>query len=234
MKPNSQVSLVNMSNGISIFGQAAEITKQVLEAPRNSTTKKSLERALGRRVDNEAFEDVFKLVAGQLRSQIEQSSAEVQRGKAQLQTEVKNARAKNVMIFKAAGNDQTQASLTGEPSDVKMIDTVDGMILIGAIALGKSPLDRRDDETALFSVQGPTLGTVGVRVPLEGGDREGTSYAAPLALSAAALMVAANPKITPDQLEKILKDTSRPVKRGLNEIDIVAAQSAARLAAESR
>jgi serine protease len=74
-------------------------------------------------------------------------------------------------------------------------------------------------------------------------DSEGTSFAAPYAASVAALMIKANPKITPDQIENILTSPGvarhipnqtrpgwphEPPRDGAGEIDPVAAVAAAR------
>jgi serine protease len=74
-------------------------------------------------------------------------------------------------------------------------------------------------------------------------DADGTSFAAPYAASVAALMVKADPKITPDQIEQILTSPgvarhvpnakvegvgSEPPRDGAGEIDPVAAVAAAR------
>jgi subtilisin family serine protease len=107
------------------------------------------------------------------------------------------------------------------------------MVVVGATNLGADPLSLKDDAVAGLSVEGASLGAVGEHVPLRHGDSKGTSLSAPFALSVAALMVKANPAMTPDQIERVLQQTAVPIKGGLNEVNAVKAVAVAKALAPS-
>jgi hypothetical protein len=139
------------------------------------------------------------------------NQATLNRLKSEFQTEVTQARQRGLLIFNAAGNDREFANdVMGDPNHSKTyFDGTRGMITVGSVDL-KSPKTTADDDIAPHSAEGQiTIAAPGVNLPVgvNGNKTEkmnGTSFAAPYAASVAALMIAANPKITPDQIESIL------------------------------
>jgi hypothetical protein len=129
-----------------------------------------------------------------------------------LQQEVTLARNKGMLIFNAAGNDRDAANVAvADPNaSINAFDSIKGMITVGAANLG-APGNPNDDSMSKDSSAGKSIkiAAPGVDIPVgvenkKAAKRNGTSFAAPYAASVAALMVAANPKITPDQIESIL------------------------------
>jgi subtilisin family serine protease len=116
-------------------------------------------------------------------------------------------------------------------------------MLVGATDIG-DPKNPKDDVVANFSGETATVAAPGVRMPVgmkrdgrgqaQSDDRDGTSFAAPYAGGIVALMIKANPKITPDEIEAILtdptvaRDLPGTTRDGAGEIDPVAAVSAAK------
>lgn len=130
-----------------------------------------------------------------------------------LQQEVNLARNKGMLIFNAAGNDRDVANTAvADPNaSISAFDSIKGMITVGAANLG-APGNPNDDSMSKDSSAGKSIkiAAPGVDIPVGVENKKaakkmsGTSFAAPYAASVAALMVAANPKITPDQIEAIL------------------------------
>jgi hypothetical protein len=231
--PRGQVSLVNMSNGHTIFTSAISVSEWALKAPKGSPLYRSLTQELGHAPTPDDRIAIEVRVTRQLRDALAPGGAAQRDFTAAhdaLAQDVADARTRGVMVFKAAGNDRLDVL---EPGDAKAIELGSGMIVVGAIDLGKKIFDSRDDTVAAFSVEGAKLGAVGVRVPIKGADEDGTSFSTPFTVSVAALMIKANPRLTADQLEQALNDTSFPVKGGLNEVDVVKAVARAKALARS-
>jgi len=223
LPPNAPTTLVNMSNGVAMTTVLRHVLNEVKNAPAGSPLHGEVTALLGHPFAGDAdLKTLGEHFGNVLRAEL--SSPQLVAAQKALQNDVAVARSHGVMVFKAAGNDLNKVQVIGRASDWKPIDSVEGMISIGAIDLGANPTDSKDDKVAPFSVEGPVLGAVGMQVPLRAGDANGTSYATPFALSVAALMLKANPKLKPDDLERILKSTSFSVGDAkLKEVDVVKA-----------
>ena len=154
---------------------------------------------------------------------IAKAGPEIERATRALEAEVAAARAAKVLVFQASGNEQMQANAWEVPDSAKIFQDVRGVVSVGAIDLCTDGRSMEDDHVAEFSVIGPVLGAAGVRIPLGGYNATGTSQSAPFVASVAALMLKANSSLGPDQIEQILKDTAKPVKGGLNQVDVIEA-----------
>ncbi len=229
LPPNAPTTLVNMSNAMQMTTLLRETMEQAAKAPAGSPLHEDVSKLLGHPFNSKNEDDVKKLgnhVADVYRKQL--GSPEVAKAREALEKDVASARGHGVMVFKAAGNGNPK-QIVGQASDWQPVDTVKGMISIGAIDLGANATDARDDQVAPFSVEGAVIGAVGVNVPLRFGDRNGTSYATPFVVSVAALMLKANPKLKPDDVERILKATAFQVGGAkLKEVDVAKAVAMAK------
>lgn len=220
--PRDRISFVNMSNGLPPVVVARNIVADVLNAPKDSPLFRSMTRELGHppgEADKIAIE--MRVLHKMRESAGAERGLKLQVSRSLLAEEVAAARKQGVMVFKSAGNERKTVVT---PDDAKANELGSGMVLVGAIDLGKSVFDSSDDTVTEFSVEGAKLGAVGAKMPFRGGERKGTSYATPFMVSVAMLMAKANPRITPDQVEQILSETSTPVKGGgLNTIHPVTA-----------
>jgi subtilisin family serine protease len=151
----------------------------------------------------------------------------------QLEGTVRDARRSGILPFCSAGNTYSEAASLSDDTDSLNVAAVKGMIVVGATEL-RDPFDREQDRSAYFSSGSDrlpgyvTLSTVGADVPF-GPRRElasGTSFSTPIAASVAALMIEANPSLTPDDVERLMKRAVRDlpgVRDGAGELDPVAA-----------
>jgi hypothetical protein len=177
--------------------------------------------------------------------------------RAQLAAELADGRKEGLLVFAAAGNAH-QGGVSSAATESAFAGTP-GLITVGAADI-RDPKDPNDDQITQFSSPGNSISAPGAGIPTarprssadtHAGekprpvDADGTSFAGPYAVSVAALMVKANPKITPDQIEQILAspkvahhipnapddpsaDLTEPPRDGSGEIDPVAAVVAAR------
>lgn len=131
--------------------------------------------------------------------------------KGALEKEVKDARKDGILVFNAAGNELAEAKVLGDEAlSTLYSDQVKGLITVGAADLSKATSAGANamwDGSAKGSSIEITAPGVNLPVGASGNTAvgmNGTSFASPYAASVAALMVAANPKITPDQIDQIL------------------------------
>lgn len=156
-------------------------------------------------------EQLAKLIAAEMKQQAAQPANAERSAKlvAELQLEVDAASAKGLVIFNGAGNSGELADKLGDREFARSVtDPVRGIVTVGAADLGSTP-SPRDDTMWPDSAPGGRIAAPGVNLPVYeragqpvGGS--GTSFAAPYAASVAALMIAANPRITPAQIRDIL------------------------------
>lgn len=125
-----------------------------------------------------------------------------------LENELAEARKKGLLVINAAGNDHEVANVLGDPKSSTIIfDSIKGLVTVGATDL-RTPKNAKMWEG---SAEGKSIeiAAPGVELPVGVENNRttketGTSFAAPYVASVAALMIKANPKITPDQIEAIL------------------------------
>ena len=141
-----------------------------------------------------------------------QLQADLTRERSRLEAEVAAARQAGVRPCETAGNSFDEASAIGDPSlAVSPTDGIKGLFRVGAThPNGKGVAD---DQVAAFSSPGQiTASAPGVQIPV-GVDKngkafgvDGTSYSAPIMAETAYVMSSINPKLSIDQIEKLLTD----------------------------
>ena len=153
-------TLVNMSQGLPLSDVVKLVLQPMMNAPPGSQLNREATDLLGHapRPGDEAA--LGKIIAAEVHKALD--SAPVAAARAALEQQVADGRDAGVLIFKASGNDRRSAEQLGNPADAEAIDAVKGMVLVGAIDLGRNALDPSDDTVAPFSVQGPVLGAVGM------------------------------------------------------------------------
>jgi subtilisin family serine protease len=146
------------------------------------------------------------------------SSAAVKAEQAKLEKSLKDGREQDkLLVFKSAGNGEEDGKAMGDPKIGRDFDNAKGFLTVAAI-------ERKNgkDTIAPFSSSGNDDGIaapganmpVGVKPNGSLSPQDGTSFAAPYAMGVAGLMSKANPKLTPDQIESVMKETARDVIPG--------------------
>lgn len=180
-------------------------------------------------------------------------------GRERLSEEVALARRANIYPLISAGNDGLpdaiyealekeagpEARATLESQHRNVLSGIPGLRSIGATGVGEGP-SSSDDTMADFSSPGANIATLGDDIPVGapnpfavlGGapnvaiEADGTSFSAPYTGGVIALMVAAHPAITPDEIDQILDATARDrpgsTRDGRGVLDEVAAARGAR------
>lgn len=165
---DGRTTLASISNGTSLISVANRLAQVALNAPRGSTMYAELCAALGHapRVGNDADRDLIAehLVPSLHRARL--ASPAVRAALGQLDAAVVAARKRGVLVLKSAGNEQREPYALKDPRVAMQFDAVPSMMVVGAIDLGKHPTDSQDDTIAEFSVMGPALHSVGVKVPV--------------------------------------------------------------------
>lgn len=160
------------------------------------------------------------------------------------QTAINSARSRNSVVIVAAGNDNVPASLA-TPANCNGVVTVAATGRTGARAVysnygptidvaapGGDSSQSADNgilSTLNLGFTSPAPSPTGAYYDM----KDGTSMAAPFVAGIAALMIARNNALTPDQIETMLRDTARPFPTycsggcGSGIVDAAAAVSAA-------
>jgi len=231
---DGRTRIVSMSWGKDIATVAGELAMRV--APGSdawSAGVEPVEQRLRRHIDAGNPDDAAQVrreLAHQLADEMGRqltdavNAEKFRKLKSDLQGEVNKATNKGLVIFNAAGNDADFARrvLGNEGLSTMVTDSINGPISVGAVDLRKRTIWERSASSRIAApgVELPVGTNNGAAMNVNG-----TSFAAPYAASVAALMVAANPKITPGQIKAIL--TSATVTTGLADgtrmIDPVAA-----------
>ena len=167
-----------------------------------------------------------------------ESKARMDSARGRLANEAKAARDAGILPIAAAGNEHAEGLPAGW--DQSGIAGVPGILAVGAADIG-DPTTPDDDVMGGFSSQGASVAAPGVNMPvgaagLDGAPQnvQGTSFAAPYTASVGALMIRANPDISPDQLHQILTsaeattDLGGTTRDGAGLLDPVAAVRMAR------
>lgn len=246
---DGQTKIVNMSWGNSEEALVALATKAALGNADSPLTKELNKRRAAAGLPPldlsrpQAKEDLRQFIAGLIHQAVTSpdGAKRIQTARADATVAVAKAREAGFLPIAAAGN-FFEGTRTNERSraNENLVATIPGVLSVGSVALG-DPTKNGDETMGKSSSTGAAVSAPGVDVPVgydtktrRSTDVSGTSFAAPYAASVAALMVKANPNITPAQIEKILlsatvatdvKGTSRD---GAGVIDPVAAVRAAK------
>ena len=222
--PNDgKLTLVNTSWSDNIYVVAEAAAGYLGSAPAGSKQHQEATRLLGHPPRRETSADGGESVVEEDHDQLAVAMGEriaarmaepeirarFDRARGDLDQELAAGRKKNVLVFSSASNDYQASAQLGHPEWSAATEaSVPNLINVGALAIPGvtgAPVD-----VASFSSSGPiTLSAPGVDIPVGDPDRptaSGTSYASPIALQTAALMNAANPNLTADQLAQRLVD----------------------------
>jgi subtilase family protein len=241
---DKRTRIVSFSSGISVLRLAQQLVTEIGRTPPQSRIKVDAEAWFGRKIANNA--DVLALrdaIAAELLARIEKPKvkARIKKEQAELTETVRRARESRIAIFASCGNDYAVGA--SEALTTHVTAGIRGITLVGATAI-HDPNSRAADRMADFSNPGAHLSAPGVKWPVapppngEGppADTDGTSYSGPFVASVAALMIAENPAISPEQIEAGLLESARHVpgagvaRDGAGMIDPVAAVAYARAA----
>jgi subtilisin family serine protease len=240
---DGQTQIVNMSWGQSEDALVAEATKAALGNADSPLVHELNERRQFRGLPpldmkSPAGQEALRaFVAEGIREALAspQATTRLNTARADAIAAVAKAREAGFLPIAAAGN-FFEPGRTGERSatNENLVATLPGVLSVGSVTLG-DPARVGDEAMGESSSTGAAIAAPGVGVPVRMDTRpdrvdvEGTSFAAPYAASVAALMVKANPNITPAQIEKILqspavaKDVKGTSRDGAGVIDPVAA-----------
>jgi hypothetical protein len=239
---DGKTTIVSRSQNGDIVSRVDRVFPQVDSAPAGSPLRKDMDRLLGHPYGEGGKADKVK-VGMHLLERIHQEASRpavqeaLQAARTSLEGELEKDKQAGMIVFNGAGNSTHE----GMPVEYgrSTIAGVKGLIQVGAAALGPHG-DPSKATMAGFSSEGATIATVGAGMPIKAGpdgrtpvDDEGTSFAAPYAAGIAALMVKANPKITPDQITSIMTDARAThdlpgVRDGAGLVDPVRAVQMAR------
>jgi hypothetical protein len=217
-----KTQIANLSWGTSPQRNAAQLLKTIIQLDANHPILQQARADWSRQHNGgRAFQAsdepkarlfLMKQLVAEMKAIETNPSSDFARLKGQLETELAEARRYGLLVFNAAGNERTDAVkfLNDETAATTSFDAVKGMVTVGAADL-KVLADLKDDVAWDGSAPGKSIEIAAPGVDLPVGvannaavNKTATSYAAPYAASVAALMVAANPNITPDQIEAIL------------------------------
>ncbi|WP_157267881.1 S8 family serine peptidase [Azohydromonas aeria] len=246
-RQDGQSKIVNMSWGMSQDALVAEATKAALGNPASPLIEElDARRAaagqppldLSRTADQEALRAWVGEVIGQA-LQSPEGAQRLRGARAEAVAAVARAREAGFLPIAAAGNFfEAGRTPEGSRTNENLVATIPGVLSVGAVTLG-APTRLGDERMGGMSSPGAALSAPGVDVPVDIkqgrlADASGTSLSAPYVASVAALMVKANPNITPAQIEKILlspavaTDVKGTQRDGAGVIDPVAAVREAR------
>jgi subtilisin family serine protease len=246
---DGQTKIVNMSWGMSEDALVAQATKAALDNPDSPLVAElnARHQALGKPALDlsrpGAKEELRHFIAGLIHQAISSpdGTQRLLAARKEAIASVAKAREAGFLPIAAAGN-FFEARRTGERSQTNenLVATIPGVLSVGSVALGDATR-KGDAAMGEDSSTGAAIAAPGVDVPV-GIDKKtrgtidvsGTSFASPYAASVAALMIKANPNITPAQIERILQsdavttDVKGTTRDGAGVIDPVAAVRAAK------
>ncbi len=219
--------LVNMSWSLSYRKAAKNLVKQALldrakpkghpeRIVRDTKVARYLEALLGCRVTEDNMPELIDLIAERIHGEAQKPNhaGYTQTIRKRLSTALSDARNERIMVFAAAGNDRTDRA---HHLSVGLDDGVQGMVSVGAADIGDPETDGDDRVWAKSSKGQLTLVGPGVNVPLKEADGliqelSGTSTACPFLIGLASLMATANPKASPDDIERLMKEATTTVE----------------------
>lgn len=159
--------------------------------------------------------------------------------RANLEKSLGDARKAGIMVFQAANNDTEWATSAGRPDmAISTTSGIKGLFRVGAT--NPNGAGTADDTMAGFSGEGVvTASATGMNIPVGVKDGkafnvEGTSFASPLMAETAYLVSNANPKLSIDQIQRVLtdprvaRDISGTTRDGAGVVDPFAAAMVAK------
>ena len=223
-------TFVNMSWGQSPERVANKMTSRVLHAPEGSRLHEQAVEVLGHPPKTNGTPEEMKAQFLKVKQELvypafdkvlqsDEHKARMDAGRDALAQEVAAARDKNILVFVAAGNEHDSAAESGRPDLTHTtMAGVEGLVRVGGTNIGQPGPD--DDKVADLSNAGPvdvSAPAVGIPVgsntppgtPSKGvpaTDVDGTSFAAPIATEVAYAMASANPDLSIDDIETLMKD----------------------------
>jgi hypothetical protein len=208
-------TFVNMSWGETPHETADKIMGSIAMSPPSSKLRSEVTKFLGREPRSE--QDMQKVMKGLIYPAVERAMGtpehKAQMGAARkgLEEELARGREKNILVFNAAGNAFSDATQLGKPNfSVSSVSGIKGMINVGSVDLNGR--GTRDDRVSSFSSDGRIdIAAPGKDIPvgLRNGrvERvEGTSFASPNAVDVARAISAANPRLSADDIARLITD----------------------------
>lgn len=210
----TETVFVNMSYGTTSSSIASSILDVLEDAPENSRASQYLHELGGTRT--ERHHEMIRRVGSALDAPAAQRRMTHARGR--LAREIRAARDNRVIVYTSAGNARDEVPVENRGYSAHVSDGVPGLMVIGATDLF-DPTNFGDDRMTNFSSEGRvTFATPGATMPVkrDGRDGRGTSYASPYGVAGGVLMVAANPDLTPDEIEAIQRRVAHDIPTELD------------------
>ena len=226
LRNDGKKTFMNMSHGLSPDIEATQIAARMMMAKEGTQLHTEAKAVLGHaprltELEGGGFrlnrEDMEKLKRESVfpKLQTEMDTPEykhaMQQARGRLEQELKAGREAGIMVFQAAGNEHDTAQAAGWPQMSQTTTTgVPGLFVVGATDM-QGP-GTADDQIWLDSGAGPvTASAPGVDIPVGVDDGKatnlsGTSFASPAMTETAYAMASANPNLSLDEIEALLKD----------------------------
>lgn len=228
----TETSFINMSFGTTSSSIAETLIEHMTDAPEGSAAAAYLS-GLGD-TDDDRLHEMIRRVRKVLDTPA--STTRVRRANKSLAAELKAARDKRVIAYTSAGNARDEIPEEGHDYSTHIADDVPGLMVIGATEYN-DPKRFGDDRMTGFSSEGHIVfAAPGSKMPIkrDGSDGRGTSYASPYGVGVGVLMVAANPDLTPDDIERIQRGATHDIPTELDGEGVIDPIAAVERAAESR
>lgn len=218
-------TFMNMSWGQSPEGTANQLARTMLLSEPGTKLHDDTVAALGRepkvtkegdrtRIERAELEEIKqKLVYPALDREMNtpEFKQDMATARANMEKAIADGRKAGIMVFQAANNDAEWASATGRPDmAISTTSGIKGLFRVGAT--NPNGAGTADDTMAGFSGEGVvTASAAGMNIPVGVKDGkafnvEGTSFASPLMAETAYLVSNANPKLSIDQIQRVLTD----------------------------
>jgi hypothetical protein len=216
-------TFVNMSWGQTPHESADNMMGAIMMARPGSRLRNEVSKFLGH--EPRSQEDAERVMRGMVYPALDRTmrtpehQARMQAARTGLEQELSRGRERGILAFQAAGNAYEDASRFGRPDFSKSsTDGVRGLITVGAVDL-RGP-GTADDRVTSFSSDGRIqVSAPGKDIPVGRVRRgvpqreDGTSFASPNAVDVARAMSAANPRLSANDIARLITDP-----RAVNDI----------------